>query len=39
MKKFIFLVIAIIIIGIAIVSIPELKKDKQIDVISGEENE
>ena len=38
MKKFIFLVIAIIIIGIAIVSIPELKKDKQIDVISGEEN-
>lgn len=39
MKKFIFLVIAIIIIGIAIVSIPEFKKDKQIDVISGEENE
>lgn len=39
MKKFIFLVIAIIIIGIAIVSIPELKKDKQIDVITGEENE
>ena len=39
MKKFILLVIAIIIIGIAIVSIPELKKDKQIDVISGEENE
>lgn len=39
MKKFIFLVIAIIIIGIAIVPIPELKKDKQIDVISGEENE
>lgn len=39
MKKFIFLVIAIIIIGIAIVSIPKLKKDKQIDVISGEENE
>ena len=39
MKKFIFLVIAIIIVGIAVVAIPDLKKDKQIDVRSGEENE
>ena len=39
MKKFIFLVIAIIIVGIAVVAIPDLKKDKQIDVKSGEENE
>ena len=39
MKKFIFLVIAVIIVGIAVVAIPDLKKDEQIDVKSGEENE